>query len=225
MRLCGRPGWFLLMLVAATLLVASVVAPPLFVATARATALADGLQAAADERYGPDSGDLRVSWDAVLPADSEAQLMERIEALTGWGTPALGAAGVAQSHTRKSVAIADGRTEPSVLWYHDGAIEAIGGDADADGRLAGRPTSPQRLGLEVGDQFRLGLEQTFLADAGTSGPDRARRDLRDRAATRRSRPRSSTCPDVDRWYLPPDPDDPIRPAPRWRSPAAPPSTG
>ena len=194
------------MLVAATLLVASVVAPTLFVATARTTALADGLQAAAGERYGPYSGDLRVSWDAVLPAEPEAKLMERVEALTGWGSPTVGAAGVGNSRTLKALATANGRAEPSVLWYHDGAIEALGGDRDGRGVWLAADVA-ERLGLEVGDQFRLGLVSTFLSNGGPG----ARTVL---AGTYEPAP-DTTLPaalsgarDVDRWFLPPNPDDP-----------------
>ncbi len=194
------------MLVAATLLVASVVAPSLFVATARSTALADGVQAAAGERYGPYSGDLRVSWDAVLPAESEAELMERLDAMTGWGPPSLGGAGVANSRTLKAVAMANGRAEPSVLWYHDGAVEALGGDPDARGVWLAAEVA-ERLGLEVGDQFRMGLVSTFLSTDRAS----ARTVL---AGTYEPAPDSTLpialrdAPDVERWFLPPNPDDP-----------------
>jgi hypothetical protein len=57
--------------VASTLLVGSVVAPPLFAATAGSSALDSGLRASAGNSYGPESGDLRVVWDGVLDPSVE----------------------------------------------------------------------------------------------------------------------------------------------------------
>ena len=70
LRLLRAPGWLLLVLGAATLFVASVVAPPLFAATARSTALADALDASRGAPYGSSSGDVRVTWDAVLTPEA-----------------------------------------------------------------------------------------------------------------------------------------------------------
>ncbi|KQW49266.1 hypothetical protein ASC77_11300 [Nocardioides sp. Root1257] len=206
LRLCRTPGWLALVLVAVTLLVASFVAPPLFAATARATALAEGLGAAEGAPYGRDSGDLRVSWDAVLPPDAEDVVVQRMQRLVGYGAPTITATGVGQSRTRKGVASAGGRTEPSVLWTRDGAIEALGGDEDAPGVWLAADVA-KRLGLEVGDRVRVGLQQTFLPDAPQLTPTVL-------AGTYETAPGSSLptalsdLPDAERWYLPADPDDP-----------------
>jgi hypothetical protein len=206
LRLVRTPGWLALMLVAATLLVASFVAPPLFAATARSTALADGLETAAGVPYGADSGDLRVTWDAVVPTQGEELLVGRMEALTGYGPPSIGASSVGQNRTRKAVVTAGGGVEASALWYHDGAIAAIGGDEDAPGVWLAADIA-RRLGLEVGDPLRMGLQQTFLTEGGRL----ARTVL---AGTYETAPDSTLPvqlrdqPDANRWYLPTDPDNP-----------------
>jgi hypothetical protein len=195
-----------LVLVAVTLLVASFVAPPLFAATARSTALADGLRTASGLPYGPDSGDLRVLWDAVLPPQGEQLLVDRMEALTGYGAPSIGAASAGQNRTRKAVAAVGDRVEASALWYHDGAIAAVGGDEDAPGVWLAAEVA-RRLGLEVGDPLRIGLQQTFLSEGGRL----ARTVL---AGTYETAPDStlpvglSDEPNAGRWFLPADPDNP-----------------
>ena len=211
LRLVRTPGWLALMLVAVTLLVASFVAPPLFAATARSTALADGLADAAGVPYGDDSGDLRVTWDAVVPAQGEALLVGRMDALTGYGAPSIGASSIGQNRTRKAVvtagaAVESSAVEPSALWYHDGAIAALGGDEDTPGVWLAADIA-QRLGLEVGDQLRIGLQQTFLTEGGRL----ARTVL---AGTYETAPDSTLPvqlrdqPNAERWYLPTDPDNP-----------------
>jgi hypothetical protein len=195
-----------LVLVAVTLLVASFVAPPLFAATARSTALADGLHEAAGVPYGPDSADLRVTWDGVVPPEGEELLVGRMNALTGYGPPSVGASGVGQNRTRKAVVTAGDAVEPSALWYHDGAIAALGGDEDVPGVWL-QADIAQRLGLEVGDPVRIGLQQTFLPEGGRL----ARTVL---AGTYETEPGSSLPaaladdPNAARWFLPSDPDDP-----------------
>ncbi|HYF72577.1 MAG TPA: hypothetical protein VD864_07135, partial [Nocardioides sp.] len=104
-RLARTPGWLVLVLVATTLLVASVVAPPLFVATARTTALDTGLEAASGAPFGPTSADLRVTWDAFLPPQDLQVVRDRLAALPGYGDPELGAAGFGQSHMRRAVVL------------------------------------------------------------------------------------------------------------------------
>ncbi|WP_345520107.1 hypothetical protein [Nocardioides conyzicola] len=206
LRLVRTPGWMALVLVAVTLLVASFAAPPLFAATARSTALADGLRSAAGEPFGPDSGDLRVSWNGVIPAEGEQILDARMGALTGYGPPSLGASGAGQSRTRKAVAKVGAAVEPAALWYHDGAITALGGDEDAPGVWL-EEGAARRLGLEVGDELRIGLQQTFLPEGG--------RLTKTVLAGTYEAASGSTLPvqladadDADRWYLPADPDDP-----------------
>jgi hypothetical protein len=205
-RLRRTPGWLLLVLVAATLLVASAVAPALFVATARATALTDRLEVARSAPFGAETGDLRVTWDAVLKPASEQVLLDRLATLTGYDTPTVGASGVAQSHTLKSLVRAGGVTDEGVLWYHDGAVEALGGDPDADGIWLPVKVA-DRLGIEVGDRVGIGLVSTFLATSPKPTPTVL-------AGTYETAPDSALpaalvdLPDADRWYLPVDPEDP-----------------
>ncbi|MDF1602940.1 hypothetical protein [Nocardioides sp. YIM 152315] len=212
LRLPRTPGWLLLVLVAATLFVASVVAPPMFAATARATALAEGLRAVAGAPYGPESADLRATWDGVLLADGDALLMDRLDALRGYGAPVVTASGVAQNRTRRAVVQADGRTRPSEIWYRDGAVAALGGDEDADGVWLAADVAGD-LGLEPGDRLRLGLVQTFLTQ---TPPTLARTTL---AGTYETAPGSALPaaladdPDSDRWFVPFDPDDPTQQTP------------
>jgi len=210
LRLVRTPGWLLLVLAAATLLVASVVAPPLFAATARSTALAEALEAAEGLPHGPDSADLRVTWDGVLPPDVESEVQDRLAALPGYGAPVLGAAGVGQSRTRIAVAATeDSRTwTPSELWYRDGAVTAVGGDEDAPGVWLAEDVAA-RLGLEPGDPMRLGFVQTFF-----DGKPRLARTVL--AGTYETAPGSSLPaaladdPDAERWFVPTDPDDPSK---------------
>lgn len=208
-RLLRAPGWFGLLLVAATLLVASVVAPPLFASTARATALESSLDATAGNPYGPDSGDLRVTWDAVLTPEADAGVLDRLDGLTAYGPPVLGAAGAAQTPTVQPVAVAGGGQEASVLWYRDGAVETLvddlGGDADADGVWLASDVA-DRLGVAVGDRLRIGLF-SVLTERRTLAPTVL-------LGTYETAPGSSLpeqlagLPDADRWYLPTYPDRP-----------------
>lgn len=204
-RLLRTPGWLLLLLVAATLLVASVVAPSLFVATARASALDAGLRASVGNPYGPESADLRVMWDAVLDPSVEPDILARVGALPAYDEPDLTASGTGQSRSQRAVAVANGASEPSVLWYHDGVIEALGGDPAADGVWL-RDDIANRLGLEVGDPLRVGMFQPVF-NSLRAGPTVL-------LGTYETAPGSSVpavaadLPDVDRWFLPSDPDLP-----------------
>lgn len=210
LRLVRTPGWLLLVLGAATLLVASVVAPPLFAATARSTALAEALAAAEGAPYGPDSADLRATWDGVLPAEVENEVLERLAALPGYGDPVLGGAGAAQSRTLLAVAATEdvARQAPSALWYRDGAVAALGGDEDAPGVWLAEDVAAQ-LGLEPGDPMKVGLVQTFFRGK----PRLARTVL---AGTYETEPGSAVPtalagdPDIERWYVPWDQDDPTK---------------
>lgn len=209
-RLVRTPGWLLIVLGAATLLVASVVAPPLFAATARSTALVEALRATAGMPYGPDSGDLRVTWDGVLPAEVETEVDDRLAGLPGYGDPVLGATGVGQSRTRvAAVATEDRQTwAPSALWYRDGAITALGGDEDARGVWLAEDVAAE-LDLEPGDPMRLGFVHTFF----DGRPHLVRTVL---AGTYDTAPGSvlpsaiADDPDAARWFVPPDADDPSR---------------
>lgn len=208
-RLLRTPGWLALLLVAATLLVASVVAPPLFAATAGATSLDTGLRATEGNPYGPESADARVIWNGVLPADAEAEVVERLDALPSYSTPTLGASGVGQSRTQRAVAFAGDRLEPSVLWTHDGVLEALaaegGADPDAEGVWL-RTDIAEALGLEVGDPFRIGLYQPIF-DSRTAAPTVLLGTYE--AAAGSSLPAAAAdLPDADRWFVPTDADLP-----------------
>ncbi len=204
LRLSRTPGWAALVLVAATLFVGSVVAPTLFVETARSTALADGLSAGAGGPYGDQSGDLRVTWDGVV-RDIEPML-DPLSAMPAYGEPTVTAVGVGQSQANHPIAIVDGVTSPAVLWYHDGALAALGGDDDEPGVWLPTATA-DALHLQVGDELKIGMEQTFL---GVS------RELRKivLAGTYDPEPGSplppelAELPDSERWFLPHDPTQP-----------------
>jgi hypothetical protein len=131
LRLARTPGWAALLLVAVTLFVGSVVAPTLFIDTARSTALRDGLAAGAGSPFGDESGDLRITWDGVVADDTA--ITDPLSAMPAYGAPTLTATGVGQSVTKKPVAAANATTSPAVLWYHDGALAALGADPDAEG--------------------------------------------------------------------------------------------
>ncbi|WP_028642994.1 hypothetical protein [Nocardioides sp. URHA0020] len=212
LRLLRTPGWLVLLLVAATLLVASFVAPPMFSSSARSTALAESLGAAAGAPYGGDSADLRVTWSGVLGPAGDQLVMSRLSAIKGYGPPVLTAAGVAQNRTRRAVARVGTRDEGSELWYRDGAVEAIGGDEDADGVWLAEDVA-SRLGIKTGDPVRLGLVQTFVTE---KRPHMTETVL---AGTYKTAPDSvlpaaiADDPDADRWFLPVDPDDPSRSTP------------
>jgi hypothetical protein len=206
LRLLRAPGWLLLVLGAATLFVASVVAPPLFAATARSTALADALAASSGTPYGPSSGDVRITWDQILTPEAEAVVRERLDALTGYGDAVVTGSGVAQSRTLSALAVANGRQAESELWYHDGAITALGGDEDAPGVWLAQDVADE-LGVEVGDPVRVGMVQTFFGRHKSLSKSVL-------AGTYETAPGSALPtalagdPDAGRWFLPPDPYDP-----------------
>jgi hypothetical protein len=212
LRLLRTPGWLLLVLVAATLFVASVVAPPMFSATARATALGEALDAAAGSPYGSESADLRVTWDGVLNPDGYALLEDRMSAIAAYGDPVVTATGVGQNRTRRSVVRVGGAELPSVLWYRDGVIAALGGDEDAEGVWLSEDVAAG-LGVGTGDEVEFGLVQTFLARI----PPKMVRTVV--AGTYPTAPGSTLPaavaddPDSDRWFVPSDPDDPTQDAP------------
>lgn len=202
-RLLRTPGWLLLLVVATTLLVASVVAPVLFVATARSSALDTGLQASAGNPYGEESADLRVVWDNVVDPSVEPILLDRLRALPAYDDPDVTASGTRQSRTLRAVAVANGVQEQSVIWYHDGVIEALGGDPDEEGVWLAEEVA-DALGLEVGDPVRIALFQPVF-DTTSASPTTL-------LGTYETAPDSSLpaaavdLPDSERWFLPFHPD-------------------
>ncbi|MEP9363984.1 hypothetical protein ABLE68_13530 [Nocardioides sp. CN2-186] len=203
-RLARTPGWAVLVLVAATLFVGSVVAPALFVETARSTALSDGLAAGAAGPYGDQSGDLRVTWDGVV-SDIDP-FLDPLSAMPSYGEPTVTATGVGQSQTNHPVARADGTSSPAVLWYHDGALAALGAADDDPGVWLPTATADE-LHLKIGDELKIGMEQTFLGTSrhlrpitlsGTYEPEPGSPLPADLAA----------LPDSERWFLPHDPTSP-----------------
>ena len=208
LRLARTPGWGALVLVAVTLFVASVVAPTTFVETARSAALADGLEPGAGGPYGDGSGDLRVTWDGVVHDISP--IVDELAALPGYGDPVVTALGVGQSQTNKPVAAANGRTAPAVMWYHDGALAALGARDDTGVWLS--DATAEALGLQVGDPVKLGMVQTFL------GTKRMLRETvlagtYDTAAGSQLPTQLAGLPDADRWFLPHDPTQPANVTP------------
>lgn len=206
-RLLGTPGWFVLVTVAAGLVVASFVAPAVFTASARAAALDAGLRATVGERIG-DTGDLRVSWDAVLPDGGEQLLLDEVGQVPGYGPPELGGVAVGQDWRTQARAVAGGAHVPAVLWFHDGAVAALGGDEDAPGiwlaedaaaSLGLVPGDPVRVGLQsVADSARGTLAATVLAGTfPTTGAGVLPTAVED-------------LPGVEEWVLPDDPQSPGR---------------
>ncbi|CAI9409235.1 hypothetical protein [Nocardioides sp. T2.26MG-1] len=205
-RLARTPGWLLLVVVATTLLVASVAAPPLFVATARTSALDTGLRAAAGSPFGPGSADLRVVWDAFLPPRDLQTVLDRLDALPAYGEPDLGASGFGQSRMRRAYAVAGDRRSPASMFFHEGAIERLGGDPDAEGVWLSETTAAE-LGVEPGDRVSLAMIDTFF----DGRPTLARTTLLGTYPT----PPGSVLPTVladlpasDRWLVPFQPDSP-----------------
>ncbi|GGO68525.1 hypothetical protein [Nocardioides deserti] len=166
-RLLHSPGWLVLVLLAASLLVASVVAPALFRTSARTAALDARIETAAAEPAPGASADLRASWvGGVLPTPGEALVLERLDALPGFGPPVLGAAGAAQERRLRAVVRVGGTSTGAALFTHDGVVEALGGDEDDRGVWL--PTEiAEELGVEPGDRVRVGLESVSATSAAT----------------------------------------------------------
>ncbi|MEV7429227.1 hypothetical protein AB0N29_06360 [Nocardioides sp. NPDC092400] len=207
MRLLHSPGWLGLVLLAAALLVGSVVAPALFHASARGAALEAGVEAAAAEPAPGASADLRASWAGVLRPRGAALVRERLLDLPGYGAPTTGAAGTAQDRRLRAVVRAGGESLPGALFFHDGVLEALGADADAPG--AWLPTDlAEGLGLAVGDRFRVGLQSV---SEGSSSTRFATTTL---SGTYATAPRSvlpaavAAAPGSADWVLPIDPGRP-----------------
>lgn len=166
-RLLHSPGWLVLVLLAASLLVASVVAPALFRTSARTAALDARVETAAAEPAPGASADLRASWvGGVLPTPGEALVLERLDALPGFGPPVLGAAGAAQERRLRAVVRVGGTSTGAALFTHDGVVEALGGDEDDRGVWL--PTEiAEELGVVPGDRVRVGLESVSATSAAT----------------------------------------------------------
>lgn len=166
-RLLHSPGWLLLVLLAASLLVASVVAPALFRTSARTAALDARVETAAAEPAPGSFADLRASWvGGVLPTPGEALVLERLDALPGFGPPVLGAAGAAQERRLRAVVRVGATSTGAALFTHDGVVEALGGDEDDRGVWL--PTAvAEVLGVEPGDRVRVGLESVSATSAAT----------------------------------------------------------
>lgn len=199
-RLLRTPGWFALVLVAVTLFVASVVAPPLFADTAGATALRSGLAAGAGARYGDESGDLRVTWDAVVRPAGVRDLLDELDSMPSYGAPVLTATDTSPSTSRSAVAVANGRTVTAALWYHDGAVAALGGDPGADGVWLPRDLA-DRLGLEVGDPVKVGVISRLLGLQRNLAPT-VLAGTYDPAPGSVLPPQLAHRPDARRWYYP-----------------------
>jgi hypothetical protein len=201
LRLARTPGWGVLVLVAATLFVGSVVAPTLFVDTARSTALSEGLAAGSGSPYGDESGDLRVTWDGVVR--DERVVLDPLAAMPAYGAPTLTATGVGQTFSRRPIAVANGASTRAVLWYHDGAVEALGAGPDEEGVWLSTEAA-RSLGLTPGDAVRIGMSDSFLGAGRILAPTVL-------AGTYDTAPGSvlpaalADLPEARRWFLPGDP--------------------
>ena len=204
-RLLRTPGWFGLVLVAAALLVASIVAPSLFVASARATALEAGLSRASGLPYGGDSADLRVTWTPMVDARSSRVVQQALDDLPVYGDPVVTATGIGQNGVAKALAVNGTRTSPAVLWYRDGALPAVAGGAASPPGVWLPAATARELGLEVGDNVRIGLDRLL------GKPFFPRTTL---AGTYETVPGSTMptalakSPDADRIFLPSMPERP-----------------
>lgn len=188
------------MVIAITLFVASVVAPPLFVDTADATALRSGLAANAGARYGDESGDLRVTWDALVRPAGVRDVLDELAAIPSYADPVLTATDTTPSLSSKAVAAANGATTAAALWTHDGAIEALGGDPDADGVWLPSDAADE-LRLQVGDPVKVGVITTFLGLQRRLAPT-VLAGTYDPAPGSVLPPQLADLPDARRWYYP-----------------------
>jgi hypothetical protein len=195
-------------LVAATLLVASVVAPSLFVASARVTAFESGLRAAQDAPYGPQSADLRVTWDSTLDERGFHDVLGQLSSLTAYGEPVVTAAGVGQRGLARAIVQSGGLEQPAVLWYHDGAVPAIAGGADAPPGIWLSRATADGLRLKVGDPVRIGLRRVF-GPKPKPLPETVLAGVYDTVPGSSLPAALADRPDAARWYLPSSPDAPV----------------
>ncbi|MDN4174667.1 hypothetical protein QWY28_17025 [Nocardioides sp. SOB77] len=206
-RLAHSPGWLALVLLAGSLLVASVVAPALFATSARTAALDARLDAAAAEPAPGASADVRASWTGVLPPTAEELVLAELDALSGHGPPVLGAAATAQDRRLRSVVRVGGTAVGAALFFHDGVVEALGGDEGERGVWLPADVAA-RLGVAPGDRLRVGLESV------TPGSAQSRSTPATLAGTYETEPGSvlpaavAEVPGSGEWVLPLDPSLP-----------------
>ncbi|MCR6030955.1 hypothetical protein GGQ22_05815 [Nocardioides sp. zg-579] len=206
-RLAHSPGWLGLVLLAAALLVASVVAPGLFATSARTAALDAGLEAAAAEPAPGASADLRATWTGVLPATAQDVVLAELDDLPGYAAPALGATATAQDRRLRALVRAGESTTGGALFFHDGVVEALGGDAEDRGVWL--PTDvADRLGVSTGDPVRVGLESLSAGSALTRTTPTTVAGTYETAPGSVLPAAAADLPGSDQWVLPLDPSRP-----------------
>ena len=161
-RLVATPGWLLLATAAVALLTAALVAPGLFARAADDAALDAGLAAVDEDAFASTSVDVRATWIGVLPDVSEQVVRRALTRLPTYGRPVVTAQGTAANRLTTPIVEVRGReAQPSVLYYRDGAVEALGGTAGTTGVWLAAEVA-EALGVGPGDQVRFGLEK-FIA--------------------------------------------------------------
>ena len=206
-RLVATPGWLLLATTAVALLTAAIVAPGLFARAADDAALDAGLAAVDEDAFASTSVDVRATWIGVLPDASEQVVRRALTRLPTYGRPVVTAQGTAANRLTTPIVEVRGRdAQPSVLYYRDGAVEALGGTAGTTGVWLAAEVA-EALGVGPGDQVRFGLEK-FIA------PGEGKRAAATVAGTFQ-RSRGSALPQqladdprIARRDLPWDPDQP-----------------
>ena len=158
----ATPGWLLLATTAVALLTAALVAPALFARAADGAALDAGLAAVDDDAFASTSVDVRASWNGVLPDVSDAVVRRALTRLPSYSRPVVTGQGTAGSRATVPVVEVPGRkAQPSVLYYRDGAVEALGGTPDTTGIWLAAEVA-EALGVQPGDEVQVGLER-FIA--------------------------------------------------------------
>ena len=160
-RLLATPGWLLLVTAAVTLLTAALVAPLLFARAADGAALDAGLAAIDEDAFASTSADVRATWDGVLPDASEQVVRQALTRLPAYGHPVVSAQGLAGRRGITPSVIVPGREpQASVLYYRDGAIEALGGTPGTRGVWLAAEVA-DALGVSAGDRVLLGLDRVI----------------------------------------------------------------
>lgn len=166
-------GWAGLLTLAASLLVASLVAPTYFVHAAHDAALQQIRAAAEEDTFRVAAVDLRASWSGRLTAQGSTELRAALDALPGFGAAEVTSFGNGPNRSIEPVLVAGDRSTGATLWARDGALEAVGGDPGEPGvwlpvRMA------TELGVDTGDTVRLAIRKRLDGSLGRAVPLRVR---------------------------------------------------
>ena len=169
-RLLATPGWLFLVAAAVTLLTAALVAPLLFARAADGAALDAGLAAVDEDAFASTSADVRATWGGVLPAASEQVVRDALTRLPHYSRPVVTGQGLAGRRGITPSVIVPGREpQASVLYYRDGAVEALGGTPGTRGVWLAAEVA-ESLGVSVGDRVLLGLERAITISEPRRAP-------------------------------------------------------